>query len=134
MFHLTAPSDDKTDCIHHRTWIWALVTFSAAASALTIQCGESSLPGGGGPVPFIQVLLEGENCDHFQNTAGRCADETKAGPLKGPGKCDGAYYWFTGGNMNVELSDGSHHYCVPESGVRIAFSTVAISAMSWFLF
>ncbi|KAE8364503.1 hypothetical protein BDV27DRAFT_157809 [Aspergillus caelatus] len=78
--------------------------------------GNASRRSGGlGQIPFVQVLLDGENCDHTKNTAGTCADETKAGPLKGPGTCDDAYYWFTGGNMNVELSDGSYHYCQPES-------------------
>lgn len=88
---------------------------AAANASVYIHCADAKLPGGpggSGTIPYKMLKIGGDSCDYFEGTAGPCADETKSGPLKGQNECNGAYYWKTAdGCLNVQLADGSHHYC-----------------------
>jgi hypothetical protein len=55
--------------------IWIFAGLSATAAALSIQCStgtERIDTNGIGSIPFMELLLDGNNCDYFQNTSGDC--------------------------------------------------------------
>ncbi|KAJ4009476.1 hypothetical protein NW752_009067 [Fusarium irregulare] len=98
--------------------LFTLSALAAVANAdFRIRCADASLPagpGGTGSIPYKILTIGDDSCDYFKGTAGPCGDGSgrKSGPLKGKSLCNGAYWWKTSnGCQNVQLADGSHHYC-----------------------